>query len=360
MTSIKHYTTVNVLSDETVIYNVTLNNPVDKTDVIQARYTEVRNQPLLEKQSDYKLGLLRANIPTTAIPIFFQTEGDFNITLEHEPSGIYSDKTEIPYINISPILTGSDRPVWTINQFIQSVNAGLETAFLSLIANYEAVNGVNSWTSDATKAQNAPFITFSNNLITLYWDERSDQTLGEECYIWMSYRLGYKFQNAALVSYNSPTGRDWRYQTINLNVNRVEIDNGVDTAYSALFQTQDTATIDLWYELYKVVLTSSALHVRQEFVSVTGGEDNITSDGNNIKVPILEDFSIQLGEDLNHLSRIQFFPAGELRRIDLLSDTPLNKIDFQIFYQSEDLKLRPLFLQPGESIDLKFSFQKRF
>jgi len=361
MSRIKSYTTVNVLPNESVYYDLTLTNPPTATNAIPATHTETRSEPILKNQSQYKLSLMRMDVPSTSIPLFFQDEQDYTLSIQYAPDTLFSDNIEVPWIpsyDTDYFTEFKDKQaVFNIVTFVASINQALESAFLSLIANYEAINGVASWTGDAAKPQFSPFIKIDDRYLQLFWDTRANSSGAEGCFIYTTSSLWYKLQTLGyfLFSYNAPSKRDARFGIFDLSDNRVTLNEGQTNEYEAFVRQSVSSVLNLWHDVYKVVLSSTSLSTRPEFITTT---QVVNTQSENFKFPIIEDFQVELGNTPDDFKRITFLPLGENRNIDILSDSPLYKLDFTASYLQSDLSLRQIYLQPGESMNLKILFEK--
>jgi hypothetical protein len=115
-------------------------------------------------------------------------------------------------------------------------------------------------------------------------------------------------------------------------------------------------------QLQSVIVTSN-LPIRQETLPQTTGQ-NVFNPNNPLSyisnLPILTDFRPDVHEFGLQNSSLIFFPTGEFRWIDLLSDSPLDRLSFEFLWQSTDQQIHELELNPGESVSLKLYFRSLY
>jgi len=280
----------------------------------------------------------------------------------YAPDDLHADNVKVPFIQTFDPQYFTEyegkQPVFNVVTFVSAINIALKEAFLLLILTYETINGIGTWTGDANKPQHAPFLVIdSSRYIELYWDVRAKSDGTDGCFIYTTSSLWYKLQTLGynLFSFNAPTKQDARFGIYDLQYNRVTLNEGQPNEYEAFVRKSVSTIMNLWHDVYKIILSSNTLATRDEFITTSIRNE---SGGENKKFPILEDFQVELGNTPDDYSRIVFYPAGPARKIDMLSDQPLYKMDFRVQILQNDLSLEQLFLQPGESMNLKLLFQK--
>jgi hypothetical protein len=108
---------------------------------------------------------------------------------------------------------------------------------------------------------------------------------------------------------------------------------------------------------------TSNLPIRQE-TSPQNTQQNVFNPYNPLSyistLPILTDFRPDVNQFGLQNSRLMFLPTDEFRWIDLLSDSPLDRLFFDFLWQSTDQKIHELELNPGESVSLKLYFRSLY
>jgi hypothetical protein len=115
-------------------------------------------------------------------------------------------------------------------------------------------------------------------------------------------------------------------------------------------------------QLQSVIVTSN-LPIRQETLPQST-QQNVFNPSNPLSyistLPILTDFRPDVDQFGMQNSSLIFFPTGEFRWIDLLSDGPLDRLSFDFLWQSSDQNIHELELNPGESVSLKLYFRSLY
>ena len=365
----KTYCTVNTLSSEQVYFDLSIANTSTPTDPLKTpfapiEYAEVRDQPIISgNQANYKMAIVRLDLPSTTIPIFVHYEDYFFVVLDDVSSGITSGNIQVPYIptsNTGTNLPGyPDRLVYNIFNFLEGVNIALANAFNQMKFNF----GTALWEADVNRPQVAPYITYENSLFSLNYDARGadGQTFATDIY--MNYRLYYKFLGLSVDynNYNSVDYRDIRIKVYDRYNNTIQAVDPTTSANVDVFRmVQQTSSLNLWYNAYKIIVESKTLNLRNEYITAYNLNESLNKDGGSANVvrPIVTDFDLQIGTDNNNYGRIVYFPQGDYRYIDIIGQGPLNKIDLKISILFEDLTLLPAYIQPGETWNIKLMFQK--
>jgi len=74
-------------------------------------------------------------------------------------------------------------------------------------------------------------------------------------------------------------------------------------------------------------------------------------------LPILSDFRSLIQHYGDQNQDIIYYPQGEYRWIDLISDGPLDRLSFNFQYQTIDQQIHQLMIQPGNSVNIKIYFR---
>jgi hypothetical protein len=108
------------------------------------------------------------------------------------------------------------------------------------------------------------------------------------------------------------------------------------------------------------VLVTSNLPIRQEIMPMRTGIvfpnfDNRVSYISTL--PILQDFRPDVNEFGLQNSTLVYRPESEFRWIDIYNDTPIDRFSFNFMWMSSDQNVHQLYLNPGESVSLKWYFR---
>ena len=359
----------NVLSDAHVYYNANLHNNSD--DSILAKFEESRVTSILTDPHKYKMAIVRFDVPNSTPKLSF-IEDFYYVTLTWTGTGTV-DNPQYTSGNVALLLTQTQQgsspnanpnSQFYYGSFIESYNEALDTALGLLITNYEAVEGGGTWPgpTEPPKIVYVPESRLFKLYATFDWQDNGDTQM------WINYDLHRLFQGFVVDFYgtNRPNRRDIRYwikNYVNNNVQLYSITAGSLVEY--LEMSTEISSVSRWYELYKIVLISNTLDIRKEFISpqtplpVDIAGASIGGSGENVQRSVVTDFNYDVeGDDSTVYGRINFIPTGEPRFIDLQTTTPLQKVDLQFFWESRNGKLNPLYIGPGDNMNVKLLFAK--
>jgi hypothetical protein len=98
----------------------------------------------------------------------------------------------------------------------------------------------------------------------------------------------------------------------------------------------------------RIVITTSQMPTNREYYSISQEQST------NRTLGIL--FSVPVNDTVEFNSEsIDFVPPSE-KLIDMISQEPLNIIDFKISFVSEDGRLFPVYIEPGKAFGVSFAF----
>lgn len=181
-------------------YNHIISNPSNAPGPIACSKQQSFTQSLLQRADKYKASIQRFTLPVSSMPYFQCVPNFFFVTLSYNGSDYKQPVTIIPYTS-----TPNDINVYYVQQFIDSVNAALNTAYTAL------VTAVGS--SSQFWPNRAPFFSFSSasNLISLTTDAGSwENTATGSPRVWLNTPLSILFANLPQINVatNSTSGKD--------------------------------------------------------------------------------------------------------------------------------------------------------
>ena len=112
---------------------------------------------------------------------------------------------------------------------------------------------------------------------------------------------------------------------------------------------QQVTTLNDWFDFQSIIFTNNSLPIKAERISTR------SSDGRSINQAIITDFIPELGRDRSNF----IYNANPYRWIDMSGQQPVDKFDFRVEYVNKNGELRPLFIEPGYSMNVKFIFMKK-
>lgn len=339
-----------------IYYDISLENT--STIPIQASLFENRNVPLIKNPNDYFLSVVRFCIPTAYIPIFVWQESPtvantpnntyYSVTIRRAGTDYRTFLVYVPQNNLSSV-DPNYLFVYSYQQFIDAINIALNTSFM-------AAGGT---------ATQPPYLIYdaATGLISLIGEYAYANVAGEY-EIYMNAPLFAFFDNflSKRLGYNQVNGKDVLLYVENTGNNDYMSHppgyplSGTNNAYK---MQQEYCSLFNWSSARSIVFISNTIPVASENINaqIQGTQSNGT---NSRKILTDFEFQIQTGVSNNSLrSYIQYYPQGPYRLIDLESNQPLYQTDIQLYFETEDQKLYPLFINPNEYISIKLMFRSK-
>lgn len=311
---------------------------------INAEYNSYRNAVIVNSPSEYYLSIENFEIsdfllPIMTVPVTNPSAGSLSLTIDNSAGGGGVSQQYLQFINNSAF-PPSGR-VYNIEIFVQMMNVALAAAHTASgalgnapVFYYNDPGGYFSFLIDQVYVTNGVEIYFNNALATKF----SSFLLFFNSY---TATFGREFR---LTFYPSPSNQLTQFPppaTSSSNPITYPIYK-IDQPYNSLYQLSD---------VIRLVVTTTQMPTLREYI--TG------LPGNNINVTLGILFSVPINHTATFKSeKISYRPANN-RFIDLISQEPLNIIDYQIYYQTTDGRLHPVRLAPGQSFGITFRFLHR-
>lgn len=342
-------------------------------------YNVTRTRTDIVKASDYYLSVIRFNIPAYYAPLaaFICQEGEIN-------KGIYAlkliygdDSTDYVHLTLDPITpenkyyqsTPNTTPDGNIIYYLFNYDQMTDALNRAFIEAYNNLNGVSleelpqngypyvvynastllytlfvpGWYRTDVGAYNLPFkIVFNEYLYELFhsfpmnpFDLTSVNPEIESGGYVINFPPTLPIQNLAYRAAYGDIPEEW--------------ENGLTQSVLRFRQyiaiTQEYSTIYSWNPFGRILLTSTLLPIRTEYVKGAG---------NNV-YKILIDYIPQ--SDLSTLrASFQYSPTTQYRLVDLMSDKPLRHFDLNVWWQDKYLNLNKLLLLPNATMSVKIGF----
>ena len=347
------------------------------TNVYQlAKFNEARQQPILNKPSDWYLSLVRFRIPANNIPIFKFQADKYIVSFRYFNGVNWAnfEKTvvNIPqtYININGITTPSTY-VYHYENFIRMINIAIADAFALFKLSYPAYPIANN---------HYPYLLFDKitGLISLAYDQ-AFYTDRNNIEFYMSNSL-YQFftsfettttmiidppispvgpQNDPIASPRPSGLQQYAYKLpfVDLGNNYVaqiyEPYTNHSVSYAGYVLSQEFPCLYNWNDCIGLTIVTYGLPVEGEIYSRTG------SNGEALSYKVLTDFQINTTNGPDARSPINYTPTAEYRLLNLISDNELRNTDFQIFWTSRTGEIEPLYIAPSDSFQLKLMYRSK-
>lgn len=316
-------------SSDIVYFSATVTNTSDSPKIID--FNQSRPQNILDKANDYYMTVLRFTVPHTTVAIFNFNQDDYYITIQEGATQktvqlIYQDQGN-PTADSSATFQG----IYYIQQFLDIINTALNTAHNN---------------APASPGNPPQMILNDDGSFSLIVDTQYTNQI-----ISMNQPL-YAFFN----------GLDANFVTFTGNVNYelrygLRLDN-IGTYLAPLvgnyyIMRQESQSQYAWSNIKYIAVTSNSIPCAKEYIGIPFGTKTDESQTITDYIPLQGSYSPYDRSDW-------YYNAGDAYRlIDLESDGPLRRIDFQFILINKDNFAFPLQLGPGESADLKFMFAKR-
>lgn len=122
---------------------------------------------------------------------------------------------------------------------------------------------------------------------------------------------------------------------------------------------EDYISVALWFDLRKIVITSTTLPVNPESVPSQNPNDGGRTNGLVSYNPIITDYIIAF--DLtNQIQTVAVYnPTSQYRLVDMSSNSPLNKINLAFYYYDKFGNQFPVYVSPSQQISIKLGFFRK-
>jgi len=324
-----------------IYYNASVFN--NTGNIVVAEYTSYRNTVLINNPAEYYMRIERFDSSNILIPLMIINDQSLSITIDATSTGGSVFRQYVPIISNSslPQLYGH---IFDIDVFIEMINSALASAHVGsgAIGNrpifYSNRNGELSFLIDEQYYNNGTEIWFNNNLglkissFVLYGGFLQNDPPLQNGKV---YRLTY---------YPSPSNYLSRFPASSTDAANPLLYNlyKVDQQFSSIFLLSD---------VNRIVVTTSQMPTLREFI--TGRNDSSV----NVTLGVL--FTVPVNDSFQSLSQKIDYRPPQAKLIDIISQEPLNTIDYKVYYQTTNGNLYPVYIEPGKSFEITFGFIHR-
>jgi hypothetical protein len=368
---------------DNVYVNIDFQAPFGNQPPQPLRYNTTRTSDMVSKASDYYCSVVRFNLPLSGIPNLIcpilPNQGNPQLT----PWQIGVSNGNVGNFNTVSLMYTDNTTVYNLpiqNQTTQVVNPSL------FIYNYQVViDMMNGALLQAYNASNlaavfpaleAPFFYFDSTtqLINLIASKifslplQSPLTAVPTIYINNALKVYLDSFEYISNGFGNANGADWIFRlnkTITISAIVYQIYPTPNMGYAfpgdtitsppSYFQyTQIYPAMAYWTASSKLFFTTGSIPVNEEYLpSLTAGQTNSN------QIPILTDFVLDLSSSNNNRDVAYYVPTSQYRLVDLNSDTPINTIDIQVYWQDQFLNYWPLNINAGQQANIKIAFVKK-
>lgn len=345
--------TTNVHDSEFIYVDCLFNNTTDLFENIV--YNASRNVPILTERSNYKVGCISIN-GRLILPLIAR----FTIRL-------YMAWTTTG--NVAGFTT-YDHPtftVWDTGDFVSNFNAACVALWAQAKADYDAAGG--DWDNDAGIPLLPSGMSYDNDTqcFTIYGDTHFNE----------ANVPGYPGNNLRALFYLGGTlagklaGCDLSYSNIDANNNYVNpqfyVPGYVRVIFDPGFGNQNIVTIGgdqyienvqsspscgSWNDTNSLVVMSDSLGHRRVDLSRSF---NTVTNSTDVTANILDSFPISIGGGLD---RFAVYANPNINYCDILSNGPLDRLNFSIYILDSFGNLLPLKVPPGGTVVCRLVFAR--
>tara|TARA_R110002126_G_scaffold156673_1_gene304077 strand:+ start:184 stop:1188 length:1005 start_codon:yes stop_codon:yes gene_type:complete len=305
--------------------NIYLNITTDTINRTAFQFDANRVQAVLDKPTDYQLGVVRFSVPTNSIPLmnwrpdFYKIGIEFNGTLKEK----YVDF--IPNSNKGPLYPNTIGQLWSYQEYCATMSNCLKQLHDEMVlaepsfpANKEILMKIEPSTSiislycQAGYADPAVKVYFNFNLIT----ETVFQAFQETADL---FRITIEDKKTNTTTYGG----------------------------GGYIMSQEYPTTALISKLDKLIFETNSIPVNPELLGTSTNETR----------QVITDFNCS--DFARDSLAIQYYPQGPVRHYDMNSHAPLNRIDLVVQWEDVYGVLYPIYLQLDDQISIKIHFRKK-
>lgn len=343
---------------DNVYLNIVFNpDPYNGDGLTPATYNENLTIPVLNDTSKYYCSIIRFDIPLNNIPLVVMpidaTQNDPDLSLIVFGISYLGTNYPVPVVYTpmnncaAPIPAGS-APYFT--------NMQLTSPYYYVYSITQMLNMFNTAVTAAVVAagflaSTAPYYSFDPNtqLFSLTVNSTFYAT-GATLYL-NAYAYNYlaSFQYF-FVGFNKPGSNEYQMQLSPLPP-------GAPSGGPYVY-VEDYISIDLWFVLRKLLITTNTLPVVQEIVPAQNPSSG-QSTGVSSSIPIITDFVPALTFSNEARSIAYYNPTSQYRLVDMNANTPLYKINLNIQWEDKQGNLYPLYLSVLQQASIKLAFLRK-
>lgn len=338
--------------DDRIYYNFIIGEKNNLAPYYDAKFQQNLDDSFITNPSDYYLSVIRFSIPCQNIPIWIPeikkypntnvNETVYSLSLEY--GAFTSGETFLQFESSNPNAYAS-----TISAL--SPSAGTDSIYY-WIYNYQAiVDMINTTFQTAFTALNvasgglpvgsvAPYLEYDpvTQLMSLVCQRVNyDVNLPNTISIFMNYKL-FEYIDSILANYLGgsnynvylPNGKDFQLIVLDLKNNWYNPPNLAPATPPDYYKmTQNFSTILNWNVFQSLQITTNMIPIVSEIAPSLNSSDT----SNTTQQSFLRDFTpiTETGGDFRN-GTLQYVLDGPYQLINLTGQTPLNKLDMQVFW----------------------------
>lgn len=314
-----------------------------------------RNQ-IIEDPSQYEMSIVRFDICSELIPLFFPLIPDPLLPLQTNQSVtlryLNNDFRQYIQVTADDIKNG----IFDYQQHLNYINTAFLLAYTALKTAFPAADGLmapklylNTITSLISLYVDPSYLSSNANRIKVGVNQPLHQILDFPCIHGLSFPTLNGF-DCEIAVYDSAPLLPAAPRTASPFALKSQ-------AFDIIQVSQEFRSLDEWSEIKSISFVSNLLPIAKEFIPTTVGESQNSSQ-NYLSEPIITDFLIAKDSVEPTRHRYSYVPSGEYRMISLVGTQPFNTIDVKGRYHTYDGRRRDLEISPQNSGTLKIMFRR--
>lgn len=309
--------------DEDIAYiNAYLYNETDKP--IFCEYSTQFTTPVVNNAGDYYMAISRFSIPNTKE--IFEFTPNTSLTLSFGGTD-FTTYLVMQSADQNP----TTNKIYTYQQFLDMINTAFSTSYQAFIT-----------ANPGSATTNPPRMVFNPT-------EDTFSILFDPEYITEGVQLFFN-SNLYAFFYNSYNTRNFgRNRSDQKDIEIILQDQGLSRNGQIELHQQIDTLFD-WFDFQSILFTNNSLPINQERIA------SRQSDGRSIDQAIITDFIPELGKDRSNF----VYNANPYRLVDMTGQHQIDKLDFRVEYLTKDGTIKPLTLEPGYTMSVKFIFVKKY
>lgn len=327
-------------------------------DNTPAYYDETLSNAILYNPSEYYCSIIRFSVPLDLVPIF-----QFKVDVRQNNPIISNYVIGIKYLGVEypekvALEPSSNTPAPVPSGSAPFFNqAQVTSSYYNIFSISSFINMINTALIDSVAASGlilsfAPYYIYNpvTELISLVIDN-SFLTSGAE--IFMNVYMKQYLSSFNLFFDVNTKSQDYLYYHV---LTPFPPNSPVGGPYT---YSEDFISIGQWFTLRKLFVTTTSIPINTEVVPAQTTTGSLS--GTNNFVPIITDFIIDFNNNTSSIISTAVYNAtAQYRLVDMTSNSPLQKINLQFFYEDDDGNQFPIFISPGNQVTCKIGFFKKY
>lgn len=336
----------------------------------QASFLQTRTQTIVDNPADYYASIVRFEVPTHNIPTFVAAPlvGSMDVSkLTYSVTITYGTDSETVHLGANNIFQVSSPPApiqadyrvkysqyysfYDYEPFLTSINIAMDTALQNLklrnpgitttarpFLRYDAVTGLISITCQTVfNDVDGCLLYFSNDLyekvrLSVQSFDPNDMVKYANIQTYFALTVYGDMSKSNLITIAAPNP-------------------GAGTA--GYINVQQFSSLWSWNDLVSIVITTN-LPISPEVI--TGP---ISELGQSTSRQIFSDFVPQSSDGREIRNSVLYTPTAEYRLVDMISDSPIRTMQFEMWWQDNQNTLFPIMLDPFDNASIKLLFRKK-